>query len=214
MTQFQNKPVGMKPDRELQSHIRHHMRLEESLDEEMFAEKMMLVRHRIIGIFNKSVDPRTHRGVGGNYLVGVGPKSRQLAAFIQKRFGIRGVIRLDDLHPRYRGLTDYWRQQVIAKIVGELIDRQLRLMVDESDLWWLDNCGGIWEISQSVADEYAIQQSQIAMLYGEAYRASKPRQPYRDERAHHGKPSQQSRRRDRELRQAPGLSISSAGYGI
>lgn len=213
MTQKKKVSVNVKPSRELQAYIRYGMKLEESLNDEMFAEKMLLVRHRIIGIFNRSIDPLTGKGVQDNYLIGVGHRLRSLKIFILKHFGARGVIFLEDLHPRYQVLTDYWRQQVTSIIVSELVERQLCLMLEEGDLWWQDNCGGIWEICQSVADEYEIHRIQVSALYGEIYKTRKSKQPYRDERAHHGRPSKQGRRRDSELRQAPGLSIGTARYG-
>ena len=210
---YRKKRGEMQPSRELRTHIMFHLQPEDVLDEDIYIEKMLLVRYRIICVFAHSIDPETKRGVFGNYLVGIGPRLAQLNRFVSGKISSRGVLSREDLPEPYRSLDYKWRKMVINKVMRRLIERQLNHMRQTGDLYPLDQQGGIWEICQSVADEQLIIQTAFASIYGKnakPYRESKPR--YRDERNHHGRPSGQSRRRDRSLRQAPGISIGTSSF--
>lgn len=203
---------GVSPAEEVRSHILYRLQIEDVLDEDQFIEKMLLVRYRIICVFAHSVDPMTKKGVFGNYLQGVGPDLADLKRFVIGKVNSRGVLSRSDLPEEYRLLGRSWRQIIIDKIMSRLINRQIDQMLDSWDLWWLDSHGGIWEIAQSVVDEQKMIQSTFSTIYNLGLKKQERGPSYRDERTHHGKPSSQSRRRDRQLRQAPGISIGTSGY--
>lgn len=201
------KRSGAEPSAQLRTFITYHIRPEDVLDEEEYIEKMLLVRYRIIGVFGRSIDPETKRGVLGNYLVGIGPRLSMLNRHLARRIHPRGILTRSDLPKVYQALDYRWREKIINRVVRIMIERQVDLMREACDLWWLDYHGGIWEICQSVADEQKLIQSAFASIYDAEYRDNRDSPRYRDERTHHGRPSKQSRRRSRALGQAPGVSI-------
>jgi hypothetical protein len=204
------KRGGIEPSRTMRTHIYYNLTVQDVLDEEEFVEKMLIIRRRIIRVFDRSIDPKTKRGVSGNYLMGIGPKLHSLRSFMYKHVHFRGIIHENELPEQYQVLTDYWKKFIISKIIRILIDLQLEEMYEVADLWQMDNLGGIWEIAQTVADEEVLIYSEIASIYNRPRSSKKPH--YLDERSFHGKPSKQARRRNKELRQAPGISIGVSDY--
>lgn len=200
------KRSGVEPTAQLRTFITYHLQPEDVLDEDDYIEKMLLVRYRIICIFGRSIDPVTKRGVLGNYLLGIGPRVSMLNKYLFTRINPKGILVRSDLPKSYQMLEYKWREKIINRVLKIMIERQVSLMKETCDLWWLDYHGGIWEICQSVADEQKLTQAAFATIYDAQY-SSNTRPRYYDERTHHGRPSKQSRRRNRQLGQAPGVSI-------
>lgn len=180
------------------------------MDSDQFIEKMLIVRHRIINIFTKSIDPRTKKGIPGNYLMGVGSRVMHLREYLHNHINSRGILQDCELPNEFRCLNNFWRNIVISKIVQAMINLQVDEMRNNVQLWYFDQSGGIWEISQSLADEYKSASNEYLSVYESLSCSTKPK--YRDQRNYHGRPSKQARRRNKKLRQAPGLSISIARY--
>lgn len=194
-----------EPTREMRNYIVYQLIPEDILDDESYIEKMLLVRYRIIGVFGRSVDPSTRKGVYGNYLMGIGPRQSQLNRFLVSRISIKGLMSSADLTPQFKKLNYKWREIILNRVLRLMIERQVELMKENCDLWWLDYHGGIWEIAQSVADEQKIIQASFISSYDHELKLD-PKQKFRDERSFHGRPSKQGRRRTSLLRQAPGMS--------
>lgn len=208
-----SKRRSVEPTYEMRNFITYDIEPEDILEEEDYIEKMLIVRYRIISVFEHSIDPATQKGVYGNYLVGIGPRLTQLNRFLASKVSYRGLLSRSDLPRKYQALNYKWRDLIMRRITRCMIERQVNLLKESCDLWWLDYHGGIWEISQSVADEQKLVQASFATIYDSEYRLERDSKPrYRDERSHHGRPSKQSRRRDSLLRQAPGASIGTSGF--
>lgn len=189
------------PDRHTVRFITFNITPEDILSEDSYIEKMILVRHRIIGVFEKSVDPITKKGITGNYLVGIGPKVSALNNFLFSKISFRGILSREDLPLEYKYYSLGLREAIFHRVIKVMIERQVSILRDECALWWLETSGGIWEIAQSLVDEKQLSSSAIIGTM------QKPK--YRDERTFHGRPSQQGRKRVSLLRQAPGLSTGS-----
>lgn len=188
--------------------ICYNLSIKDVLSEDQFVEKMLIVRHRVINVFIKSTDPRTKKGIPGNYLMGVGPKIGQLRKYLQSHINHQGVLLEKELPKDFKRLNYFWRNFIISKIVRSLINLQIDELRESGHLWFLDQSGGIWEISQTLADESNSIKEEYLQVYTKMY--SHPKSRYHDQRNYHGRPSQQSRRRNRQLRQAPGISTSIA----
>jgi len=202
------KNKGLVPTNAQRTKICYHLSISDILDEDKFIEKMLIVRHRIINIFIKSVDPRTKKGIPGNYLMGVGPKIVNLKKFMHTHINFSGIIIDSELPQEYKKLNYFWKKFIISKIIRSMINIQVDKISKSGNLWYLSQSGGVWEISQSLADEDNLGFDEFISFYSKIDNSSKPK--YRDQRNYHGRPSKQGRRRNKELRQAPGLSTSIA----
>lgn len=188
--------------------IYYNFSIKDVLDEEQFIEKMLIVRYRVICAFVKSIDPTTKKGIHGNYIMGVGLKLSQLKKFLHSHINHQSILLKSDLPKELKKLNQFWINFIISKAVRVLINLQIDEILESKSLWFLDQAGGVWEISQSLADEVISARNEYLMVYSKKYNSTKPR--YHDQRNYHGRPSQQGRRRNRKLRQAPGLSTSTA----
>ena len=198
---------GVEPSRPMRTYIQYHLRVDDILDEDAYIEKMLIIRHRILAVFARYVDPKTKKGVFGNYIMGIGPKVQHLVGYMIKHMKRDKLFSKSDLPPKYRDLSQFWLDLIYSRVTDQLIERQINLLIQTSDLWRLEISGGIWEISQSVADEYKSARELAGVLYREeAFGSLLP--DYRNERTFHGRPSRQGRRRSGELRVAPSLSTS------
>lgn len=188
--------------------ICYSLSVSDVLTEDQFIEKMLIIRYRIISIFIKSVDPITKKGISGNFLMGIGPKASQLRKFLHSQINHQNILLEKELPKDFKRLNFFWRNYIISKTVRLLINLQIDEMRENGHLWYLDQSGGIWEISQTLADETNTMKEEYLLIYTKMYNEPKPR--YHDQRNYHGRPSQQGRRRNRQLRQAPGISTSIA----
>lgn len=208
-----NGGAGTEPSRSMRVHIMYRIQPEDIFDEEQYIERMLLVRFRVVSVFLHSIDPVTKKGIGGNYLIGVGHKLSHLKTFINRKVSYRGIVTVNDLPEHYHSLSDRWRKKIIFRLTRLMIDRQINYMYDCYDLYPMESFNGdtMWEIRQSVADRLKRDKLELSMTYDRQLLPKKEEKPrYRDERNHHGKPSRQSRRRNRELRQAPGISVGAS----
>jgi len=191
----------------MKTYIQYHLRVEDILEEDAYIEKMLIIRHRILAVFARYVDPKTKKGVFGNCIMGVGPKVQHLVSYMMKNMKRDKLFSKSDIPLKYRKLNQYWIDLIYSRVTDQLIERQINLLIRTSDLWRLEITGGIWEISQSVADEYRSARELAGVLCREgAFGSLLP--DYRNERTFHGRPSRQGRRRSSELRIAPSLSTS------
>ena len=202
------KNKSLAPTDAQSKNIYYNLSIKDVLSEDQFIEKMLVVRHRIINIFIKSIDPRTKKGIPGNYLMGVGPKIAHLRKFLNSQINHQNILLEKELPKDFKRLNDFWKNMIISKVVKSLINLQIDEMRESGNLWYLDQSGGVWEISQTLADETVFRRDEYLSIYNKIDNYSKPK--YHDQRNYHGRPSQQSRRRNRQLRQAPGISTSIA----
>lgn len=167
-----------------------------SSDEELGAA-LATVQFRFSAVLLNAVDPRTGRGTGrDNYVCGVGARVYNLVSYVAHRVNLRGVV----TYHFPRGVTQRGKAKQLASIHEKLLTMVALNWMKTQDLYWLD---GDWCFTNVVREDH----DRIMRILRE-----KSNTYQKDNRAFHGRPANQGRRRTKELRQAPGVSIGVASY--
>lgn len=170
--------------------------LEDFMSEGEFVEKMLAMRWRVIREFvNAGPSSKPGRAVLDRstcgYIASVGDQLSSLTTYLMGSMGPRVLDKVyspDSLPRRYHGESQRNREYVARYVCHVLIMRQLVLLRDSHDLWYLEG----WMLPQSVMDEYLT-------------RLKNAKANYRNQRAFHGRPN-----RDRSNGTVPGVSVGAS----
>lgn len=167
--------------------LEEYFRSEDHIDE-VFAA----VRRRVVGVMLAARSPRGRCTGRDNYITGLDRRISSLSWYV--RNNIRGLNRIfghTHLPKHAVKLTRSEWDRVLERIYGEIIISILIVMRDDHSLWYQD---GDWCFSNVIRVEHDRSVREV-------------KQTWRNQRNFHGRPSKQGRRRAKQLRVAPGISI-------
>jgi len=153
----------------------------------------MAARHKVVGVLRAAVHPHTLRCTGSdNYVSGVGPDVHELVSYILKN--IRGLYKVfghRNLPKHSVKLSKSQWDIVLGRLHAEIVTVIIVTMRDDKNLYYMD---GDWCFTQSICAEHD-------------HAAREVEQAWQNNRTFHGRPSKQGRRRARQLRIAPDVSV-------
>lgn len=179
-----------------QRHVRGQIPLSEYFkSEDDMAIAFAGVRFEVARAFLRATHPKTGRATGrDNYICGLDDSISALSKFVLDHTSLRRVFGHADLPKHTVHLTRVQWGRILDRIHMQMVSVVLTSMRDnEKNLWRLD---GDWCFSNFIRVEYDRVMKEVKLAY-------------RDSRNWHGRPSEQGRRRAKQLRVAPGVSIGS-----
>ncbi len=130
--------------------------LQELFDDDELTLKLQIARHRITKTFvHATVMSRGKRRETDNYIVGVGPRQKDLVAHV---IGANlanhrsGIVTASEL-PACIGSTAAVLRAVAKHAEHQLVTVQLSLLCP-SGVWYNEDGTGAWEIAPTLTDEY------------------------------------------------------------
>lgn len=164
--------------------------------EEDLAATLAAVHYKIVAVFLNSTHPRTGRTTGrDNYICGLGDRISHLERHVIDKIKLRREFGLQHLPRSISHLTRPERDRIVGYVHAMLVNTVLVTMREDNDLWYFD---GDWCFSNTVRvlhDKHTRMAREATNTY------------HGDRRNYHGRPSNQGRRRQKQLRVASGVSI-------
>lgn len=188
-----------------------------ALDSDALAERLVITRLRIIGVFRRATEPDPRRYVlykgtqrhagavrgSDNAIVTCGDgKISTLASHVWKELQARTpVLELGDISPEsVRRIKPKLLASELNRLQHELIAHVLCEMRDAYQIYFMDG-SGIWQAHQSVVDEY--------MMWRESAQQMRQEESFVNARPFHGRVRSQALRRGTP----PGTSIGTSKQG-
>lgn len=167
--------------------------------EDHAAQVFAAVQHKMVGAMLKAENSKGRRTGAEHYICGVGDRISQLANKLMWEIkGLDSVYGLKSLPEEANALRPSERRRVVDSLHFEVVSAVLVSLRDKNHLYYLQGDGD-WLFSDFICQEHN-------------HAAREARLKWRDERSYHGRPSQQGRRREAQLRQGTALSGSYGRY--
>ena len=160
-------------------------------EEEVFAA----IRRKVVGVLICATCPETGVCTGAqNHVRGVDASVSSLVDYVMSNIrGLNSVFGHRQMPKSYVFMSRHEWDRVIARVHYKIVSAIVVNMRSDLNLWYMDGDGD-WMFSNVIRIEYDRSKREM-------------RQAWRDERCFHGRPSKQGRRRAKQLRNAPGVSI-------
>lgn len=180
-----------------QRHLLGQVPLEEYFaTEEDLRATLAAVHYKTVAVFLSATHPSTGKATGrDNYICGLEGRISHLEKYVMGRITLRREFGLQHLPRNISHLSRFERDRILSHVHSLLVSSVLVAMRDDRDIWYFD---GDWCFSNTVRvlhDKHARMARKASNTY------------LGDQRNYHGRPSKQGRRRQKQLRTAPGVSI-------
>jgi len=170
--------------------LEDYFRSEEDQDE-VFAA----IHRKVVGVLLNATCPDTGMSTGSqNYIRGMDGTVSSLVNYVMQNIrGLNGVFGHRHMPKQSVYMSRHEWDRVIARVHHQIVSAILVTMREDLNLWYMTGDGD-WMFSNLIRIEYDRSRREA-------------RQAWRDERSFHGRPSKQGRRRAKQNRMAPGVSI-------
>lgn len=164
--------------------------------EDQMANVFAAIQRKLVSAMLKAENSKGRCTGAGHYITGVGGRINLLARMLVDKIGrLDYEYGLDALPVAAKQLSRSQQRQVVDMLHFEVISTILAGMNGKGHLYYMEGDGD-WMFSDVICRDHN-------------HAAREAKQAWRDNRALHGRPENQGRRRDSQLRQAP---AQSGGY--